>query len=139
MQVLRFWYDKRQSRLYRYSRSLKSTEHEKHIDRYNCELFGNKRKRCSTGAPQKSSPEQIEPLSSSKKKVNITPGIDSQNKEFVFDFPDADENHLSDSRDHENGRNIAFLSCAFPKRNTVRAKRFFWTDRLDRYDFLIPF
>ncbi|XP_074561147.1 uncharacterized protein LOC141817287 isoform X2 [Curcuma longa] len=82
-QVLRFWYDKRQSRFYRYSRSLKSTEHEKHIDRYNCELFGSKRKRCST---------------------------------------DANENHLSDPRDNENGGNLAFLSCA---------KRFFWTDRLD--------
>ncbi|XP_042430640.1 uncharacterized protein LOC122017169 [Zingiber officinale] len=85
-QVLRFSYDKRQSRpSYRYSRSLKSTEHAKHIDKYNSEPFGRKRKRSST---------------------------------------DANENHLSDSRDHENGRNLAVLSI-------VHAKRFFWNDRLD--------
>lgn len=135
-QVLRVSYDKRQNRLYRYSSSSKSSEQDNRIDGDNCRPFNSKRKRSSKDGSPKYDLEQNESLRTGKPKICHSIGVDDQSTETNL-LPTGDHDnikHASDSDMHvEDGRNSAFINCAFPRQKPMRAKRFFWTDTLDRY------
>ncbi|CAL9066598.1 uncharacterized protein LOC103975842 isoform X4 [Musa acuminata AAA Group] len=134
-QVLRVSYDKRQYRLYRYSSSSKSSEQDNRIDGDNCRPFNSKRKRSSKDGSPKYDLEQNESLRTGKPKICHSIGVDDQSTETNL-LPTGDHDnikHASDSDMHvEDGRNSAFINCAFPRQKPMRAKRFFWTDTLDR-------
>ncbi|KAJ8464908.1 hypothetical protein OPV22_027460 [Ensete ventricosum] len=134
-QVLRVSYDKRQYRLYRYSSSSKSSEQDHHIDGDDCRPFNSKRKRSSKDGSPKYDLEQNESLRTGKPKICQSTGVDDQSTETNLLPPGDHDNikHTVDSDMHvEDGRNSAFINCAFPRQKPMRAKRFFWTDTLDR-------
>ncbi|URD86352.1 hypothetical protein MUK42_27492 [Musa troglodytarum] len=134
-QVLRVSYDKRQYRLYRYSSSSKSSEKDNHTDGDNCRPFNSKRKRSSKDGSPEYDLEQNESLRTGKPKICHSTGVDDQSTETNL-LPTGDHDdikHAADSDMHvEDGRNSAFINCAFPRKKPMRAKRFFWTDTLDR-------
>ncbi|WOK98866.1 hypothetical protein Cni_G07578 [Canna indica] len=139
-QVLRVSYDRRQSRLSSYSRILKYKQHENRIGGDNSESFYRKRKRSFIDGSTNPAFEENGPIGASKEKIYLTPGVDAQSTGRSSCSPVINKSCLSACRDHNNvkhavdledGRNHAFIRCAFP-RQPMRAKRFSWTDSLDR-------